>query len=183
MEGETIARHNALRDDLHRTAITAGLTSRREVRRLLPGNDARPADIFIPRWNRRRDTAFDVTVINPLQQATVTRAAVDPGHALEVARRRKNAQSFEACQRENIAFVPLPVETLGAWHADAVPEITRIARVLARETGKEEKMAISHIFKRLSISLARGNAALILSRKPDSLPPDLTGDRTDRPTN
>ena len=64
------------------------------------------------------------------------------------------------------------METLGAWHADAVPEITRIARVLARETGKEEKMAISHIFKRLSISLARGNAALILSRKPDSLPFD-----------
>ena len=60
--------------------------------------------------------------------------------------------------------------------------VVRIARVLARETGKEEKAAIQHLFKRLSISLARGNAALILSRKPSSLPPDLTGDRTDRPT-
>ena len=84
MEGETIVRHNALRDDLHRCAITAGLTSRREVRRLLPGNDARPADVFIHRWIRRRDTAFDVTVINPLQRATVDRAAAVPGHALEV---------------------------------------------------------------------------------------------------
>ena len=182
MEGETIVRHNALRDDLHRGAITAGLTSRREVRRLLPGIDARPADIFIRRWIRRRDTAFDVTVINPLQRATVDRAAAVPGHALEVALRRKNTQSFEACQREDIVFVPLPVETLGGWHADAAAEITRIARALARETGKEERTAIQHLFKRLSISLARGNAALILSRKPNSLPPELTGDRSDQPT-
>ena len=81
MEGETIVRHG-LRDDLHRSAITPGLTSRRKVLILLSGNDARPADVLI----RRRDTAYDVTVINPLQRATVDRAAVIPGHALGVAK-------------------------------------------------------------------------------------------------
>ena len=175
MQGERTSRHNALRDDLHRTAITANLSSRREARHLLPGNDARPADVFIRRWVRRQDTAFDVTVINPLQQALVNRAAAEPGHALEVARRRKNDQSYEACRQEQIVFIPLPVETFGAWHAEAVVELRRIARALARETGKDEKTTTHHLFQRLSVSLARGNASLFLSRKPDILPMDLVG--------
>ena len=175
MQGERISRHNALRDDLHRTAITANLSSRREARHLLPGVDARPADVFIRRWIRHQDTAFDVTVINPLQQALVDQAANNPGYALEIAKRRKNEQSFEVCRRENIIFIPLPVETFGAWHPEAIPELRRIARALARETGKEEKSATQHLFQRLSISLARGNASLFLSRKPDSIPVDLVG--------
>ena len=154
-------------------AITAGLTSSREDRHLLPGNDARPADVYIRRWIRRKDAAFDVTVINPLQQASIDRAAIEPGYALDVARNRKNDQSFEACRREGFVFVPLPVETFGAWHQEAAVEITRIARALARETGKDDKTAIRHLFQRLGISLARGNAALFLSRKPDCPPADL----------
>ena len=84
-------------------------------------------------------------------------------------------QSFEACRREGFVFVPLPVETFGAWHQEAAAKIPRIARALAWETGKEDKTAIRHLFQRLGIFLARGNAALFLSRKPDCLPTDLVG--------
>ena len=56
---ERIARHNALRDALHDTAAAAG---QKETRALLPGNNRRPADIYIPGWSRGRDAALDVCV-------------------------------------------------------------------------------------------------------------------------
>ena len=55
-------------------------TPQKEGRALLPGNNQRPADIFIPRWAGDRDAALDVTVTHPLQDAT--RAAAEPGYAL-----------------------------------------------------------------------------------------------------
>ena len=49
-----------------------------------------------------------VTVINPLQTATV--AATIPGHALTVAYQRKMQWAMEACRQEGIAFLPIAVE-------------------------------------------------------------------------
>ena len=60
--GERISRHNALRDALYATAVSAALGPTREGRFLLPGGDRRPADILIPNWTRGKDSALDVTV-------------------------------------------------------------------------------------------------------------------------
>ena len=70
-------------------------------------------------WTLGRDTALDVTVINPLQRGLVDRSAEEAGHALLVAKRRKESGSKTACEREEIAFVPLAVETLGGWDQQA----------------------------------------------------------------
>ena len=47
-EGERIARHNHLRDHLCNTCSSAALSPTREDRALIPGSDARPADVLIP---------------------------------------------------------------------------------------------------------------------------------------
>ena len=46
--GECIAYHNHLRDALYSTAVCAALRPLREERAFLPGNDRKPADIFLP---------------------------------------------------------------------------------------------------------------------------------------
>ena len=51
----------------------------------------RPADILIPGWSSGKDVAYDVTVINPLQDSEVNQTA----HALSVAQRRKLDKSWE----------------------------------------------------------------------------------------
>jgi hypothetical protein len=66
----------------------------------------------------------------------------------------------------HVVLVPLPVETLGAWHKEAVPHIRRIGQALAKQTGKNESEVVKHLFQRLGLLLQRGNAALILSRQP-----------------
>ncbi len=47
----------------------------REERSLLPDTQARPGDVLIPHWTGGRDTALDMTVINPLQTGFVVQAA------------------------------------------------------------------------------------------------------------
>ena len=95
-QGERISRHNSLRDTIHSTAVSAGLGPTREGRFLLPGQGAKPADVLIPHWTGGKDTALDVTVINPLQAAEVQGAAAIPGNALTVAHERKMARSWAA---------------------------------------------------------------------------------------
>ena len=133
--GERIARHNHLRDALYEMAVSAGLAPTKEGRFLLPGDDRRPADVFIPYWAGGRDTALDVTVVNPLQQATLAGAATTAGHALTYAHTRKLRGAEEDCRKQGIAFLPLAVESLGGWHVDAVKEVKKITSALARHTG------------------------------------------------
>ena len=98
------------------TAPAACLGPTREGRALLPGQGGKPADVFLPHWDQGKDCALDVTVVNPLQEALVGCAAETPGHGLQVAHKRKLDKSWEACSREGICFVPLAVESLGAWN-------------------------------------------------------------------
>ena len=96
------------------------------------------ADVLIPYWNGGKDTALDVTVINPLQAAEVQGAAAIPGN-----------------------------ESLGACHPVAITEVVKLGKAYARHTGEEEQNSIQHFFQRLSVALMRGNAALFNNRVPD----------------
>ena len=99
-----------------------------------------------------------------------------PGHTLKVAFNDKCRDYLEACEREGITFIPLPVETLGGWHKKAVEQLKKIARAQARSTGKEEEESIRHLFQRLGVLLVKGNAALLLNRIPSFALPEIDGD-------
>jgi hypothetical protein len=48
--GERISRHHRLRDHLDQTASSGGLSAVKEQRGIIPGNDGRPADVYIRHW-------------------------------------------------------------------------------------------------------------------------------------
>ena len=135
---------DGLRDALYETAVAAGLGPVKEGRALLPGDDRRPADILVPNWAGGRDAAMDVTVVTPLQAATVAEAAITPGSALSFAYQRKVRGAAEDCRREGIAFLPLVVESLGGWHTAAEAEVRKLGAALARQTGQEEGEVLRH---------------------------------------
>ena len=95
---------------------------------------------------------LDVTVINPLQDATVERAAAEPGHALGVAFNRKMRGAEEECLRQGIRFMPVVAETLGGWDKVAIREIKKLAAAKARHLGNEEGEEVRKAFGRLSCS-------------------------------
>ena len=105
-ESDRIARHNRLRDVIFASARCANLDPAKELPNLIPGLQARPADIFLPMWRRGRPAAFDVTVVSPLQAAFVNR----PGQALPSAESRKRSQHELPCHSQGIDFFPLGVE-------------------------------------------------------------------------
>jgi hypothetical protein len=62
-----------------------------------------------------------------------------PGQTLTCSFNDKCRDYLAACQREGIAFIPLPMETLGGWHAKAELQIKKLlAMAQARTTGKDE---------------------------------------------
>ena len=101
-DGERISRHNHVRDAIYETAVAAGLGPTKEGRFLLPGADRRPADVFIPHWAGGRVVALDVTVVNPLQVATLAGAATTPGHGVTFAYMRKVRGAQEDCRRQGL---------------------------------------------------------------------------------
>ena len=84
--------------------------------------------------------------------------------------------AHDACNAQRISFIPLPVETFGGWHPEAVKHIGRLGRELSRSpAGVSQDTASKHLFQRLSLSVQKGNAALILSRSTDIHFSDILG--------
>ena len=120
----------------------------------------------IPSWIDGKKTAFDISVVSPTQDAIVDRAADFPAAAIEMRKTSKCRQHFDNCQ--GIFFQPLVVETFGGWDTDALKYLKDLARQSARRWGKTNSEEIKFFFQRLSVSLQRGNAALLIERDADS---------------
>ena len=52
----------------------------------------------------------------------------------------------------------------------------RLGSALGRMSGRDPEVPVCHLFKRLSVGLQKGNAALILTRIPVFVPQDIDGD-------
>ena len=63
------------------------------------------------------------------------------------------------------AFVPIAVESLGAWHKCAIKEIKKLGSAKARHIGEEESVEVQRLFQKLSVALMRGNCALMTDFK------------------
>ena len=123
-----------------------------------------------------KDAALDVCIVSPFQQATLLRAAREPGYALEMRRNQKWNKYGEACKAEGIEFYALPVETTGGWEEGAAVIIKRLGQALARATCQDEGECIKHLFGKLSILLMKSNASMILNRVPVHPAPGTNGE-------
>ena len=88
--------------------------------------------------------------------------------AIEMRKTAKCRTHFDNCRAQGIAFLPLVVETFGGWDSDAIKCLKNLARQSARRWGKNNSEEIKFFFQRLSVSLQRGNAALLIERDVDS---------------
>ena len=144
-------------DAIYATAASAHLAPTKEDRALLPNTDNRPADVMVPNFIGGLHAGLDISVINSLQNQTVTRAATEPGYALTLRHQQKWAKYGDACLAEGIRFCPMIVEVLGGWHDEAAKLLKKLGQALARATGGEEEEVVRHLFGRLSILLQKDN--------------------------
>ena len=158
--GERISKHNHVRDAIFAAAAQAALGPLKEPGGLLPGTDDRPADILLPYWTQGKDTALDVSVVNPLQQGLVAQVANDGEAGVRYTFNAKMGKYDERCQAEGLVFTSLIVDTFGGWHGAALDALSKLGRQVARQVGKEEEEIVRHLRQRLSIILTRDNVAM-----------------------
>ena len=171
---DRILRHNSLRDAIFTAAQTAALAPRRELPSLIPGSMSRPADVYLPSWERGRPAALDVTVISTMQSATIQGASTIQGHSLQVGEARKLAAHANACNDVGVSFIPIVFETLGGISSSAANTLASLGRLIGQRLGNPPADSIRHLFQRCAILLWRGNATLWIRRLP-TLAPSVDG--------
>ena len=75
---------------------------------------------------------------------------------------------YKNCAR--VAFFPLAVCVFGSWHEEAEVQIKKVARALARHTGRLESTAVAHLWRLLSVTLHKANSAALAARLEGSRP-------------
>ncbi|KAJ9456195.1 hypothetical protein DIPPA_11837 [Diplonema papillatum] len=171
--------HNALRD------IVADF-----ARRGLLGPSIERA-VFANARRKRPDISYvrdgttvllDVAVTYPLQLSQphyAARAAAEPGgaaaaYAVAVKERVYNAIIANEPDPREWKAVPLVVDTFGAWCPGAITELRHIARANALREDRTVSAACQDLFHRLSFSIARGVARIVIASggaRPDEADP------------
>ena len=160
-------RHDRIKDQIFKEAQSSGFNPKKEMPALIPGSQSRPADIFVEEWTNGKKVAFDVSVISPTQDAIIDRAAAFPASAIEMRKSDKLRKHVDNCRAAGLYFEPLVVETFGGWDPGAVKTLKQFAIQSAPRKGIPPSLEIKQFFQRLSVTLQRGNATLLLCRDPD----------------
>ena len=70
------------------------------------------------------------------------------------------------CEAAGIEFLPVSVETFGAWGPVALETINAISYRWADHHGESRSRAVNWIYQKLSVAVQRGNATMLLARNP-----------------
>ena len=173
--GERNQRHNSLRDLVHGWAEKAGLQPERERAGLLlpqSPDDAssarrRPADLYLPSFHGR-PTAFDFAVTAPQRLDVLVEAGRGGGSAASAYAdvKRRHLDTAQVCEQHGVAFVPLVVETSGAWAPEASKILHQLSRaVTLRHGGFGPPLGGPTLLEEASVLVRSWRARATLSRR------------------
>ena len=158
------SRHDEINSLLKRALVQAKIPAINEPSNLSRSDGKRPDGLTLTTWKSGRNLIWDVTVADTLCQSYVNQCSKLAGAAADLREDNKNSKYKELA--ENYCFVPVGIETLGAWGTEGHKLVKQIGEKVAEETG--EKRATSYLFQQISIAIQRGNSSCILGTVPHS---------------
>eukprot|EP00731_Ephydatia_muelleri_P023348 Em0015g931a len=162
--GDVVSRHNKLRDILAESCRRAHLGVQVEMGNNLTNHShTRPADLLVPNWVLGKPAAFDLSVTSPLNPTTLLEASVTTGVAALTTELRKHSSNDTKCKELDWVYVPLVVESYGAWGKEALESISQLASRLATCSSKAKSVVLTELYGRLNLHLVRANAIAILA--------------------
>jgi hypothetical protein len=160
--GGRIHRHHSISNECARILAKAHHNPSRE--HSLDGR-TRPADVYIPHWTAGRPLALDFAVTHPLQPQSFDMAGVRvPGSWAEAYASTHKAKYIEPCMARGVDFQAMVVETYGSWDPAALTILNEIANQYAMHQGIDAPVAADRLLGRLSVTLMRLNARMMLVR-------------------
>jgi hypothetical protein len=119
VESSIHRRHNRLKNSLQHTLKEASYSPQMETAHLIPGSLIRPGDVYEPGGDEGMAGSYDVTVVSPLVELSLSSSARSIGFAADTAELRKAVHYANNCASQGIYFIPLAQETLGGWSIQA----------------------------------------------------------------
>ena len=164
--GDMISRHDRIRDKIISACSGALLSPISEQKSLLPDNNSRSGDIFLPVWNAGQPAALDVTVTSPLQSSLIINASEKSGFALSAAEDRKYEQYAQNCSDVGIQFIPLAFATFGGFAETVLKTLKRIATLADNRSLQSAglSVAFSRSPQSVSVTTIRLPAIMLLAR-------------------
>ena len=119
--------------------------------------------ILVP-WSRGKPLAWDVTVPDTYAAFHIQATAISAGAAAEKASDNKRVKYNDLATTH--IFVPIAVETSGAWCTQSAQFIQDLERRITAVTN--EPLETTYLCQRLSVSLQRGNAVAFNNTFPET---------------
>ena len=152
------ARHSAMNQLIKRELNRCYIPSQLEPAGLLASNQLRPDGITVCPWSRGKQLVWDFTCTHSLSSSNLRATDGESGKAAEFAERRK--MSKYAALPQHLLFMPLAIETLGAYG----PQATQFFKDLSRRhiLALNNPVAGCQLMQRVSIGLQKGNASCVM---------------------
>ena len=151
-------RHNLLNDIIQRGLQSANVASIREPPGLLRSDAKRPDGATLVPWSRGKCLIWDATCPDTLAPSYVRRSSVEAGASATLAEARKQAKYSSLSTTHD--FVPVAIETLGAWGSLGAAFVNELGRRITAVSG--DSRATAFLKQRLALAVQRGNAAAVL---------------------
>ena len=162
--GDMISRHDRIRDRIISACSGALLSPICAQKSLLPDNNSRRGDIFLPVWNAGQPAALAVTVTSPLQSSLIMNASEKSGFALSAAEDRKYEQYGQNSSEVGIQFIPFG-NVLG-FSETVRKTLKRIATLADNRILQPAGLSVdfSRLSQSVSVTAIRGSAIRLLAR-------------------
>ena len=151
------ARHSMANDVIARAFRSLKIPAELEPVRLLRGDGKRPDGATLIPFSQSKCLVWDFTCPDTLAPSHLSQSSLASGSAAAGAESRKRAKYAELARSHT--FVPVAVETLGAWGEGAIDLTSDLGRRLAIVTG--DLRATSFLRQRLDIAIQRGNSLAV----------------------
>lgn len=159
-----ISRHHAVNDLIKRALISAEIPSVLEPPGTSRDDGKRPDGMTLIPWESGKPLLWDFTCVDTTAASHLNSTAAFAGAAAVSAESIKNAKYKDTTKQYR--FMPVAVETFGAWGPQGLHLIKQIGSKISKLTG--ESRSTSFLFQRISVAVQRGNAASIYGTFPAS---------------
>ena len=151
-------RHAAVNSTIKIAFETAKIPARLEPVSLSRSDGKRPDGATVMPWSHGQLLVWDATCPDTMAHSYRSLACSGAGKVAAAAEHRKLSKYAHLGQAYQ--FMPVAIETLGAYGPKTASFIKELGRRVAQESGDHQ--ALSFLKQRLSTAIQRGNAASVL---------------------
>ena len=143
-----VSHHNTLCDVLVESCWRAHLGVQVEMGSTVTPNHGHthPVDLLVPKWIVGTPAAFDLLVTSPLNPTISLEVSVTTGAAAWTTEQRKPCSNDAKCDKLAWVYLPLVMESYGAWGKEALESISQLASRLATCSSKGKSVVLTELY-------------------------------------